>query len=268
MVVEKKPYLDKYYTYEHIAYLCCYTFQKYIHIYKNDIVIEPSAGNGSFINPIKSISNKNIFIDIKPEHPDILKCDFLKFEINNNNNIYVIGNPPFGFKSSLAIKFIKHSCKFCSAFGMILPKSFKKASMVSTIPLNYHLIHSFDLPNNSFYYKSMQLNIPCVFQIWEKKTYLRKNIKKIKPYMYKFVSKENADIAIRRVGSNTGNIYLNKITSKNINTHYFIKFDNKKYMYNIKKIKSNTINFVSGPKSISKNTVVQNINKQIKYLEK
>ena len=69
--------------------------------------------------------------------------DFLKYFPHSNtfNKIHVIGNPPFGRQSSLAIKFIRHSAKFCNTISFILPKSFKKDSMRNKVPLDFHLIH-------------------------------------------------------------------------------------------------------------------------------
>ena len=51
----------------------------------------------------------------------------------NSRKIHVIGNPPFGRQSSLAIKFIKKSCSFSDTISFILPKSFKKDSMKKSI---------------------------------------------------------------------------------------------------------------------------------------
>ena len=40
---------------------------------KNDLIIEPSAGNGSFIKGIKSLTNNFIFFDIEPDNEEIIK---------------------------------------------------------------------------------------------------------------------------------------------------------------------------------------------------
>ena len=85
--------------------------------------------------------------------------------------IHIIGNPPFGRQSSLAIKFIKNLVNIAIVCLFILPKSFKKDSMKKHFPLEYHLIFEFDLPENSFIVDDKEHNVPCVFQIWEKKKY-------------------------------------------------------------------------------------------------
>ena len=49
-------------------------------INKVDICIEPSAGNGSFIEGIKTICMHNKFYDLEPENPEIIKQDYLSFD--------------------------------------------------------------------------------------------------------------------------------------------------------------------------------------------
>lgn len=46
--------LDKFYTNRDIVNLCYDVIKTHIDIDKNDLIIEPSAGNGSFINIIKN----------------------------------------------------------------------------------------------------------------------------------------------------------------------------------------------------------------------
>lgn len=258
-----KPIFDKYYTNPDIANLCCDVFKKYVSIKPDDVIIEPSAGNGSFISPLKQLSENTIFLDIKPENKEIVKCNFLKTKFKSVD-IHVVGNPPFGFKSSLAIKFIKHSCSFCKTFAFILPKSFMKQSMQATVPLNFHLLTTIQLPNNSFYYKATELHIPCIFQIWEKRHYNRKQHKRIEPFMYRFTTFKKADVAIRRVGHLAGHIYKHDIANKNSNTHYFIEFEKKEYINQIHDINIRSNEYVTGPKSISKKDIIKNLNSQIK----
>lgn len=43
---------------------CLTSIKKYINIHKNDLVIEPSCGNGSFISGIKNLVDNYLFYDI------------------------------------------------------------------------------------------------------------------------------------------------------------------------------------------------------------
>ena len=164
----------------------------------------------------------------------------------------------------MAIKFIKKSCEFCTSISFILPKSFKKDSLKKTFPLNYHLLFEIDLPKNSFLVNSQPHDVPCVFQIWIKKTHIRVVNEKLEPHNFVFVSKkDNPDISFRRVGVNAGSIDVN-IAIKSIQSHYFIRYTNNKPLEkNIELLNSivyDTNNTV-GPKSIGKQELIKEFNK-------
>ena len=137
----KRNTIDKYYTKPSVVELCIGWVKQHINIAENDLLIEPSAGNGAFINDIKGLSSNTIFYDLEPEHAEIVKQDYLLgnyYDFQTQyKNIHVIGNPPFGRQSSLAIRFIKKSCDFCNTVSFILPKSFKKESLKKTKESNY-----------------------------------------------------------------------------------------------------------------------------------
>ena len=264
--------IDKYYTKHEVVKLCLNFVKKHIEINKDDLIIEPSAGNGSFIEGIKSLSNNFIFYDLEPEHEEIIKhdyllCDYLEVR-KKYDNIHIIGNPPFGRQSSLAIKFIKKSCEFCCSISFILPRSFRKDSLKKAFPLNFHLVFEIDLPNKSFLVDNTEHDVPCVFQIWIKKDYNRVISEKLEPINFIFVEKtQNPDISFRRVGVNAGNIDIN-INEKSIQSHYFIKFTNNKSitdnLQQLSKIKYEFNNTV-GPKSISKQELISKFNPLLQF---
>ena len=261
----KRKITDKYYTSGHTVNLCVHYIKNNIVINKEDLCIEPSAGNGAFINALKLLSDNYKFYDLYPENEEIIKQDYLNMDTNNfnNNNIHIIGNPPFGRQSSLAIKFIKKSVQYCKSISFILPKSFKKESLKKHFPLNFHLVCEEDLPENSFIINNKSYNVPCVFQIWIKKDTNRISPQKLIPIGYKFVKKEeNHDISFRRVGVNAGNI--SKITQdKSYQSHYFIKFEKQitdELIEKINNIDFNIKNNTVGPKSISKQELIKEFN--------
>jgi hypothetical protein len=43
------------------------------------VVIEPSAGNGAFIDGVKSLTNNFRFYDLEPEHGEIIRQDYLLY---------------------------------------------------------------------------------------------------------------------------------------------------------------------------------------------
>ena len=259
----KRNTIDKFYTNESAVNLCCSLINDKLSIKPEDLIIEPSAGNGSFIEAIKTMSPNYKFYDLKPESPEIIEQDYLNLNYqpiqSHFKKIHIIGNPPFGRQSSLAIKFIKKSCEFGNSVSFILPKSFKKESLKRAFPSSFHLIFEIDLPENSFLVEGKQHNVDTIFQIWEKKDSDREIIEKIKPVGFIFVKQDEApDISFRRVGVYAGKI--DKNIEKSIQSHYFIKFINNKTidenLTNLKHIQFNHNNTV-GPKSISKQELIK-----------
>lgn len=242
--------LDKFYTKKEIAKKLI----EKIDLSEFNLIIEPAAGNGSFSNLINNVKA----FDIEPEGFNIKKADFLKINPKEfSGNTLVIGNPPFGRNGSLALSFIKHSCLFCEKFAFILPMSFKKQSFYDKIPMNFWKIYEEDLPENSFIFEGKEINIPCVFQIYEKREELRIKKKIEQPDWFSFVKKEEANLSIRRVGIYAGKAFLD--IDKSEQSHYFIKTENPiDFVDMINSIKWEHNNTV-GPRSISKLELLEKI---------
>ena len=265
----KRKTIDKFYTSPIIVNECMKLIKNKINIQAVDLCVEPSAGNGAFINGIKSLFNHHKFYDLEPENHEITKQDYLEYDYETiikepDSKVHVIGNPPFGRQSSLAIKFIKKSCEYCDSISFILPKSFKKDSLKKHYPKNFHLICEYDLPKNAFIVDKKEYDVPCVFQIWIKKDADRVLPKKLIPNNYKFVKKTDShDISFRRVGVNAGDIDK-ETEKKSIQSHYFIKFNIEltDVLFNkLTKNQYNCKNNTCGPKSISKQELIKEFNK-------
>ena len=56
---------------------------------KDIYCVEPSAGNGSFLEPIKENYDKHLFLDIAIEHESIVEQDYLKFDCNIGGKVVV-----------------------------------------------------------------------------------------------------------------------------------------------------------------------------------
>jgi len=261
--------IDKYYTKLSVVGSCLNMVKQHIKIEKNDFIIEPSAGNGAFIPGIKTLSDHCVFYDLEPEHSEIIKQDYLMVDSNNfkssePRSIHVIGNPPFGRQSSMAIQFIKKSCEYCNTLAFILPKSFKKDSLKKTFPLCFHLVFEMDLPDKSFLVNGEEYGVDSVFQIWERKSVDRVVADKAVPIGFVFVEKNgNPDISVRRVGVYAGKIDTNS-SEKSVQSHYFIKFtNNHSVVENVELLKSIEFahNNTVGPRSISKQELIIEFNR-------
>ena len=159
--------LDKFYTIPSYSKKC---IDKVFDLYDKhsfDLIIEPSAGNGSFFNQLEC--DNKIGIDISPENKNIIKMDFFDYTPNLNiNNVLVIGNPPFGKISSIAIKFFNHSAKWAKVIAFIIPRTFRRPSVQNKLNKMFHLIYDEDVSIKPCCF-TPKMMVKCCFQIWEKK---------------------------------------------------------------------------------------------------
>ena len=154
---------------------CKYCYSKFIEIINSygdseDLYtyIEPSAGNGNFLNILPK--NKRFGFDIEPKIDEIKKQDFLEWQPKENIKYVTLGNPPFGLRGQLALKFINHASEFSDYVCFILPQLFESDG--KGVPRkrvkNLNLIYSEKL-NSSFYSPTnVEIKIKCIFQIWSK----------------------------------------------------------------------------------------------------
>lgn len=140
---------------------------------KKILFLEPSAGYGCFYDELKKRNKDIVGFDIEPKHKQIKKLNFLSFDLFNEikklnyKNIVVVGNPPFGKKSDLAIKFFNRASLFTNFICFIVPNQFKKYSTHSKLNKNFKLIKELKLKKNSFYTEmNKNYDVNCVFQIW------------------------------------------------------------------------------------------------------
>jgi len=248
---------EEYYTKADIASDCLKEISNIYDLDSFDLIIEPSAGTGAFSDLLSKYNT--IFLDITPKKDNIIKADFLEYQFKEYNKIMIIGNPPFGKQSCLAKKFIKKS-SLSDVIAFILPRSFKKESMFSAFPQNFHKVFEKDLPPNSFIFNEKEYDVPCMFQIWEKRIEMRKTKEKESPKNYIFVKDiDETTIAFRRVGSSAGKFIYENILKLSPQSHYFINFSeipNRNILDNIVWETNNTV----GPKSISKQELICKLN--------
>ena len=273
----KRTTSDKFYTNSTVVDQCLQHWNSIVNPKEDELIIEPSAGNGSFSSKIMKTHISFHAFDIDPKSKEITKIDFLQLNIDifPHKKIHFIGNPPFGRQSSLAKKFINHICKSpkSSTISFILPKSFRKESMQKAFPLKYHLIFEIDISNDAFLINGEKYDVPCLFQIWKRQDTDRKISPILNPNGYTFVKdKMHATFALRRVGVYAGKMIdmlqddfnFNRLSDQ---SHYYITFDKsktykerdafkKKYYDTITWNHNNTV----GPKSIGKQEFIKALN--------
>lgn len=227
--------LDQFYTKPEVALECAYSFTEY---YKpSDFpLLEPAAGAGAFVYVFKLLDFKIYAMDIDPPYPDIPYGDYLQESVRVKygkdfiKNYAIVGNPPFGNLSSIALKFfLKATRENAKVIAFILPKTFRKRSVINRIPLNYHLLLDKELDPDSYIKDGESYSVPACWQIWyQDNTKLRAIIPdyNVDDLLLYVKDRSDADIAIQRVGRSAGRVILkdsdlyDKLKS---HSYYFIK---------------------------------------------
>jgi hypothetical protein len=263
-IYTKKSELDQFYTNSEVAKTC---YTKVIDLYaidSFDMVLEPSAGNGSFYNLLPQ--DKRVGLDLDPRCKGVSEQDFFEYVPRTNDKIITIGNPPFGKNASLAVKFFNHAAGFSDVIAFIIPKTFRKKSLQNRLNLSFHLKLDTDLEKDAFLLNGGPYNVPCCFQIWEKTANKRRITKpNLENDFFDFVKKDKADIAVRRVGGRAGKANKDVVGSSEV-SHYFLKLKkgtSKAWM--IETINGidfvDIINSTAGVKSLSKPEFVDGVKK-------
>lgn len=257
----RKQGLDKFYTNHNIVKKCIDELAKITNWDDWDLVVEPSAGNGSFYLNIPH-PNK-IGLDISPEHPSINKQDFFTFTPpKDKKKIIVIGNPPFGKVSSLAIQFFNYSTKWADMIAFIIPRTFRRISVQNQLNLNFHLLFDMDIPMKPCSF-TPKMTAKCCFQIWKKENHKRTIIKlPLSHPHWSFMSfgkkddkgqptpPDGADFAVKAYGGKCGEIKTTSLHTLRPKSWHWIKSNiDKKVLIE----RFNSLDY-----SFSENTVRQN----------
>jgi len=197
---------DAYFTSKESAKFC----QSFLYVHDwvgyNKRVLEPCVGSGVLVDglpgsiigqDIKDYGWSRTFIR------DYLKMPPMPVDL-------VFTNPPFGTMCNLAVKFFNKACQDSNRVAMIIPATFRKASIQDQLNLDYHLIVDEDLPNQNFDLPDGSKKwVRTIFQMWEKRHYKRDKIKdlvKITDYFIRLKSPESDCYAFRTQGASAGKI--------------------------------------------------------------
>lgn len=262
--------LDQFYTKKEIAEKCLTILREKVNINNYDCCLEPSAGTGSFykILPI----NKRIGLDIEPKCEGVKKINYFDYNPDTSKKYLVIGNPPFGRVSSIAIKFFNKSAEFADCIAFIIPRTFKRVSVQNKLDLKFTLLYSEDLPLKPCCF-TPEMSAKCCFQIWIKTNEQRKKIvynSSHKDFTFlKYGPKDErgqptppdgADFVMKAYGSNCGELKFDNLSILRPKSWHWIKSN---ISINILKKRLNSLDY-----SISRDTVRQDSigQKEVIYL--
>jgi len=183
-------------------------------------MVEPSAGRGAFLDMMPA---DTIAFDRDVQRAGVLKKDFLKVRIGTDpEKTIVIGNPPFGKGSELAIAFFNRAAPQVCAICMIFPATFRKASIQNRLDHNFHLLKEVEVPRNAFEFEGKVKHVPTVFQIWVRRPEPRpRRIGELSHPDFSLTDAANGDFAMQRIGADAGLVKDN--LGQSASSHYFIK---------------------------------------------
>lgn len=227
--------LDRFYTPEETARKCIAS----VPVDDYEHIVEPSAGTGAFSSLLPA--RRHAF-DISPQHESIEQRDWFNVaredivgdsvDNTDSEHMLVIGNPPFGTRSTLAKNFIKHAIELgADTIAFVLPDTFTKRTNQRCFPDEWRLVQVLELSRDEctflLGYKDEErdadskddeqeidgLFIPCSFFVWTRLDDYMPNINlrdKIvpQPEQYTFLARgdENADFSVNGNNGKTKNL--------------------------------------------------------------
>ena len=173
------------------------------------------------IYTIRQISDKiNVTTDLQE-----LADKGMKFNI-------VIGNPPYGKNSSLAVKFLNKASELSDDIRMVLPRTFRKPSVINRLNPKLHLVSDVDVDDSSF----RDSIIACI-QNWEVRGEEREKIQTHTTHKdFTFCKKEEADICLGRVGGGPSGKIFDEWQNRSKNSHYFLKVSSPEVIENLRSL--------------------------------
>ena len=219
---------EKFYTPPDIAENVCEQVIKAVPNALERSWLEPAGGTGAFIDAARRLGVQHIVsYDIEPLHPEVNQGDFLVQDLPLRSAI-AIGNPPFGRNNALSVPFFNKCANFCDYIAFIVPRSWRKWSVINRLNANFHLLEESDLSINYVdadgldkYYGN---NLRTCIQIWERREEVRRKIVIPDLGVVKKVGPQDADVALTIFGYSCGTVKT-AFPRRKITTEMYLKLE-------------------------------------------
>lgn len=172
--------------------------------------LEPAGGTGTFIDAATDRGVEEIVsYDIEPLHPSVVRGDFL-LQCPSIRRAVAVGNPPFGRNNALSVPFFNHAARFCDLICFIVPRSWRKWTVINRLDRSFHLVDDYDLSIN--YVDpvgdliSGRNTLKTVVQTWERRQPLRDVIAVRDMDIIRKVSPLEADVSLTIFGYGCGKV--------------------------------------------------------------
>ena len=166
--------LDQFYTKPQIAVGCLADLAGVLpdlDLPQDPLFVEPAAGAGAFF--LRLPPARRIGLDIAPACPEVQSQDFFGWEgppSADRRGIVVVGNPPFGKRGRLALRFLRRAATFADTIAFIVPLNFRKFPVHRRIPPGYRWVLARSLPEDAFELPDgTPYLVRTEFQVWTRR---------------------------------------------------------------------------------------------------
>ena len=228
---------EQYYTPRDLAEKLVQKTKALIPDFSSRTVLEPAGGTGAFVEAAKAAGAKRVLsVDIEPKHAEVGKANYLEAALNLTNAV-TISNPPFGRNNSLSIPFFNRAAEHSEYIAFILPRSWRKWSVINRLNRNFHLVLDEDLQidyvDDTHTLISQKNLLKTCFQVWQRRDELRDLVKiEDKGFVTK-VKPDEADIALTVFGYSCGKVN-EEFERKPNTTRMFLKLNHPKALKALK----------------------------------
>ncbi|MGA1332079.1 MAG: hypothetical protein ACO31D_02865 [Ilumatobacteraceae bacterium] len=172
--------------------------------------IEPAGGAGAFVDAAHLAGvNEVVSFDVEPRHPSVKRGDFLSQKLQLAGAVS-IGNPPFGRNNALSVPFFNSCGEYSDLICFIVPKSWRKWSVINRLHQSFHLIDDYELNVN---YEDMDGHdlskkfwLNTVVQTWERRETPRGKIKVEDRGVVRRATPLTADVSLTIFGFGCGTL--------------------------------------------------------------
>jgi hypothetical protein len=189
--------------------------------------IEPAGGTGTFIDAARDVGVVDVVsFDIEPRHRDVARGDFLQQQLNVTAAISV-GNPPFGRNNALSVPFFNHCAIYSDYIAFVVPRSWRKWSVINRLDSSFHLATDDDLSINYVdtegVVASGRTYLQTCVQIWERREHRRPKVKVQDRGIVAKCNPEDADVALTIFGFSCGTVKTD-FPRRKVTTEIYLQF--------------------------------------------
>lgn len=175
------------------------------------VFLEPAGGTGAFIDAAIELGFKDVIsMDIEPKHKLVKKGNFLDQTFTWREGVCVT-NPPFGRNNSLSIPFFNHAATYCDLIAFVVPRSWRKWSVINRLNRNFRLVDDWDLSIDYLDDQGNEShgigNLRTCVQVWRREPSGLREIVKVPDHgVIKKVKPMEADVSFTLFGFGCGTV--------------------------------------------------------------